>query len=76
MIDLIKSFYPFIEGAKYQISKIYWGSCYFTYTSTWTLPREGCLYRIYLSEVLKDIKSMGTVLRLPDPESYLSKMML
>ena len=73
MIDLIKSFYPFIEGAKISNFEDLLGILLFHLYFHLDTAAEGCLYRIYLSEVLKDIKSMGTVLRLPDPESYLSK---
>ena len=53
MIDLIKEFYPFIEGAKISKFRRFIGDPAISLVLPLGHCREGCLYRIYLSEVLK-----------------------
>lgn len=64
LIDLMKSFYPLIEGARVTKFDDLLGILLFYFY--FNLERESSvLYEVYLNDILKDLKSIGTRLKLP-----------
>ena len=68
LIDLIKTFYPSIEGAKLTKFEDLLGMLlfYLYYNLEEGLETNTrVLYKVYLVEILNDLKGMGTIIKLP-----------